>query len=242
MLSAVVAATVIIAALGPLTAGCAAVQGHALGVPATGITAGVTESGSSALLTETHRELSFMQTSRYQHRTVVDEQEGSFDFDCSGFLDYALGRALPADLAVLPTSTSQRPLAADIEQHLASIGEDGSVTDPWHVVATVADLAPGDVVAWLATENSTTGDTGHVMIVTGRPVRDPGRSGQWLVSVADSTLSPHAQDSRRNGATGLGTGTIGLAVDDRGRPVAFAWRGGISTRLQTTPIALGRPT
>ena len=40
---------------------------------------------------------------------------------------------------------------------------------------------------------------------------------------------------------GLGTGTIGLLVDDRGAPTAFYWRGGVSPQAKPTRIALGRP-
>ncbi len=231
----VAAAAVVLAGL---SAGCAT----ALAEPAAGHAAAArpvaTRSAATPLLTEARRELAAMRTSRYRHRTHVDEQDGVYDYDCSGLLDYALGRAVPAALAALPTSTSDRPLAADVERHLRAAGGG----DPWHAVATVADLAPGDVVAWLATADSDTDDTGHVMIVNGAPVADPAHPGRWLVPVIDSTVSPHARDSRDDGDTGLGTGTIGLAVDAGGRPVAFAWRGGISTRWRTTEIALGRPT
>jgi hypothetical protein len=69
-------------------------------------------------------------------------------------VDYALQRVAPDDFAALPTSTSTRPLAADIERRLRAAAHDTS--GPWRAVPTVADLRPGDLIAWLATENSTT--------------------------------------------------------------------------------------
>lgn len=190
------------------------------------------------LRAEVDRELSAMRITHYQHTTKVDEASGSFMYDCSGMLDYALSRVLPADAAALPTSTSVRPLAADIERYLRAAS--GSV-DGWQAVSRVDELGPGDVAAWLATENSKTGDTGHVMVVLAPPTRNPARRDEWLVQVADSTLSPHANDSRRPGQTGLGTGTIGLLSDDGGGPTAFYWQGGVSQQPKPTEIAFGRP-
>ena len=198
----------------------------------------------AALLTEVHRELTASRHTHYQHHTDVDEAAGRYDYDCSGLLDYALGRVLPAALAALPVTTSSRPLAADIEHFLHALPA-GTTTGGWTAVPTVAALQPGDVIAWLATEDSTTGDTGHVMIVTGRPEQNPHRPDEQLVHVADSTLNPHALDSRHPTAeqpsTGLGTGTIGLSVDSNDRPIAFYWRGGLTTTAVPTEIALGRP-
>jgi hypothetical protein len=95
-------------------------------------------------------------------------------------------------------------------------------------LARVDALGPGDFVAWQATEDSRTGDTGHVLVVLEAPAQNSGRAAEWLVRVADSTLSPHALDSRHPGTTGLGTGTIGLVGDESGAPTAFYWRGGVS--------------
>ncbi|OBK73472.1 hypothetical protein [Mycobacterium sp. 1165178.9] len=193
--------------------------------------------GPATLVGEIERELSAVRATRYQHTTAVDESSGSYFYDCSGFLDYAMGRVLAADLRSIP-HTKSRPRAADIEHYLHR-----GLTDPidgWQALARVDALGPGDVIAWLATEDSTTGDTGHVMVVLEAPTQDSVRPAEWLVRVADSTLNPHARDSRKPGATGLGTGTIGL-VADRGTPTAFYWRGGASPEAKPTEIALGRP-
>ena len=194
--------------------------------------------GAAALVEEVERELDAMRVTRYQHTTAVDEGSGSYFYDCSGLLDYAMGRVRPADLTPIPHAKA-RPLAADIEGYLHR-----GLTDPidgWQALARVDALGPGDVVAWQASEDSTTGDTGHVMVVLEAPTQNSARAAEWLIRVADSTLNPHARDSRHPGTTGLGSATIGLLVDERGAPTAFYWRGGVSQQAKPTQIALGRP-
>lgn len=195
-------------------------------------------SGAAALVEEVERELNAMRVTRYQHTTAVDEGRGSYFYDCSGLLDYAMGRVRPADLTPVP-HIKARPLAADIEGY-PHRGLTGPI-EGWQALARVDALGPGDVVAWQATEDSTTGDTGHVMVVLAGPTQNSARAAEWLLRVADFTLNPHALDSRRPGTTGLGTGTIGLLVDERGAPTAFYWRGGVSQQAKPTQIALGRP-
>jgi hypothetical protein len=194
--------------------------------------------GRVALLAEARGELAAMRDTEYQHETEVNAAKGEFYYDCSGFLDYALKRAAPAAFRALPvTASAGRPLAQDFEHHLRSAANGG---DPWQSVSTVSELLPGDVIAWLATPDSKTRDTGHVMIVLGAPVHNPQRADEWLVKVVDSTVSPHAQDSRGADDEGLGTGTVGLVADGSGHPVGFYWRGGVSKVAKRTDVALGR--
>jgi hypothetical protein len=70
------------------------------------------------------------------------------------------------------------------------------------------------------------------------PTQNSARAAEWLVRVAHSTLNPHALDSRHPGTTGLGTGTIGLLVDERGAPTAFYWRGA-PDRTRSSPVRWG---
>jgi hypothetical protein len=193
-----------------------------------------------ALLAEVHRELATMTDTGYQHKTDVDAGEGGYYFDCSGFVDYALAHSLPADRAALPVTTSTRPLAADFE-HLFSAAGAGTGGSPWRAVPTVAELRPGDVIAWLKPADVKSHNTGHVLVAIENPVHNQARPDEWLVTVADSTTSPHARDSRGDDADGLGTGTIGLSVDGAGHPVGYYWRGGVSTVLKHTEISLGQP-
>jgi hypothetical protein len=206
---------------------------------ASGRLAATDASSPQLLAAEVRRELTAMRSTRYQHTTDVDERTGAYFYDCSGLVDYAAKRAVPADADALPISTSLRPLAGDIERYL-HLGLAHPI-DGWTSLSRVDALHAGDVIAWLATEDSSTGDTGHVMIVLADPSANPARPDEWLVRVADSTLSPHGLDSRPRGDTGLGTGTIGLVADHAGAPIAFYWQGGVSGKAKRTGIALGRP-
>ena len=230
-------------------AGCAggSTEPGVAGVPGSASSAGTSDTAAGSpvapaqsLIAEIDRELGAMRSTRYQHTTLVDEGRGSFMYDCSGLLDYALGRVAPGAVGVLPTSTSARPLAGDIERYLHR-GLTGPIGG-WQALPRVDQLRPGDVIAWQATEDSRTGDTGHVMVVHATPVPNPARPHEWLVQVADSTLNPHALDSRKPAETGLGTGRIGLVVDEQGAATAFYWRGAISEHAKATEISLGRLT
>jgi hypothetical protein len=56
----------------------------------------------TTLLAEGRRELAAVHESHYAHHTVVDESHGVFDYDCSGFVGYALARVAPHALAAVP--------------------------------------------------------------------------------------------------------------------------------------------
>lgn len=197
----------------------------------------------SALLAEVRRQLANMRSTRYRHRTAVCEATGDYRYDCSGFVDYALYEVAREALLALPTSTKTRPLARDFVRHLRRVAE--GLPGPWTDPGSVAALRPGDVIAWLTPAGSATHNTGHVVVVLDPPRPDPERSGEWLVRIVDATSSPHADDSRADDSrapdgTGLGAGTMGFVAGDRGRPVAYRWRGGVSPEAKHTVIALGR--
>src|SRR5262249_13589691 len=69
------------------------------------------EPGHAALLAEVDREIAAMKRSSYTHRTHVDEASGVFEYDCSGFVNYALARSVPSALVELRRATVHRPLA-----------------------------------------------------------------------------------------------------------------------------------
>jgi hypothetical protein len=232
-----------LATFGTVATGPAAFAGGPVAaVPAahSAAAAGQESAGRLELLAEARRELTEMKRTRYQHKTEVNPEKGEYFYDCSGFVDYALTRSVPAAFEALPHDNSKaRPLAEDYVHHLHRVAA-GKNGGPWQTVRT-PDLLPGDVIAWLATEDSTTNDTGHVVIVLEPPARNPARSNEWLVKVADSTRSPHADDSRAGGGDGLGTGIIGLDVDSSGHPVGYFWRGGVSKKAKQTEVVFGRP-
>jgi hypothetical protein len=192
----------------------------------------------SPLLDEVCRQLRNMRTTRYRHTTTVREDAGEYVYDCSGLLDYALYECARPALLALPTSTKLRPLARDYVAHLRRVAD--GLPGPWTAPASLAELRPGDVIAWLTPSGSSHNNTGHVVVVLEPPVRNPARPAEWLVRIVDATSTPHTDDSRDGRATGLGTGTIGLLADEEGHPVAYYWRGGVSPTAKYTVMVLGR--
>lgn len=201
--------------------------------------------GSQVLLAEAERQLGAMRQSAYQHTTEVDEAAGIYRYDCSGFVDYALKRVLPAaydalDRGITRTPHPVRPLAQDIHDFLAGLGTAGSAGG-WRRLPRVQELAPGDLVVWLTPPGQDTTNTGHVMIVREAPARNPQRSDEYLIRVIDSASSGHASDTRGSSGAGLGSGIVGLLVDGDGRPVGFRWSGGLYQDVATS-VLFGRLT
>lgn len=192
------------------------------------------------LLLEGNRELVAFRTGHYDHHVSVDEAEGRFDYDCSGFLDYALARVDPEALKWLPISskTKKRPLAQDFFALFDEVGKKGK--GPWKSVRHPRNLKPGDIVAWLKAPDNDSHNTGHVMLVRNHAFKNPELSNEILVPIIDSTMSGHSEDSRPKGQTGLGTGIIGILVDGQGRAVGYRWKGGQSKHSVETQIAFGR--
>lgn len=192
------------------------------------------------LLLEGNRELRASRTGHYDHHVSVDEVEGRFDYDCSGFLDYALGRVDPEALRCLPitSKSKKRPLAQDFFTFFDEITGDGK--GPWKSVRHARNLKPGDIVAWLKAPDKDSHNTGHVMLVRKHAFENPELPNEILVPIIDSTMSAHAEDSRPKGKTGLGSGVIGIMVDRNGRAVSYRWKGGQSKQAVETRIAFGR--
>ena len=199
-----------------------------------------TTAGATLVANEASRELGSLRSSTYDHTTSIDESKGVFNFDCSGFVGYALQRAAPDAMASVVAATIARPLAKDFEGFFESIPVSGQI-GRWHRVARVLDLVPGDVIAWLKPADVVSSNTGHVLLARGGPIASSIHDGEVLVPITDSTSTPHGSaDSRSSaGATGLGTGTIGLAVDASGAPIGYRWSGDSSPKVEYTNIALG---
>jgi hypothetical protein len=195
---------------------------------------------AAALIAEIDREMAVMKSSSYTHRTRVDEAAGVFDYDCSGFVEYALARSVPSALAALRKATVPRPLAKHLVAFLKALPAAGS--GRWRRVNRVEDLRQGDIIAWLRPADSVSRNTGHVMIVHGPIGPDPGHPGAVIVPIADSTALPHRPgDSRSSsGATGLGRGEAVLIADDKGAPARFRWSRGPRSRERVTTIVFGR--
>jgi hypothetical protein len=208
---------------------------HVVGAPPSAGNAGV------ALLAEVDRELAHRKSGAYAHHTHVDEAAGEFDYDCSGFLVYALSRAAPDALAAVNETTTRRPRSSELVAFLLAIPV-GAAKGRWQRVARVQDLAPGDVITWLKPAGSRSTNTGHTMIVHGALSPIDVEPGAFVVPVVDSTARPHAPGDARSTEhrTGLGQGEIVLVADESGAPIRYRWSRGDGSRAKTTTIALGR--
>lgn len=197
------------------------------------------------LVGEAKRELSAKRSTRYRHRTTVDEPTGRFEFDCSGFVVYALSRVRADALAAIPPGPRGRARAEDFVRYFEGLAPSEA---SWSAVRRGVDVAPGDVLAWRKPKEIESTNTGHVVIVLERvglgaassAVATIGGVHEYLLRVVDSTESPHADDTRLDDETGLGAGIIGLVTDAADAPIAYRWRGGLSPRAFVTTIAIGR--
>ncbi|MBD2120983.1 hypothetical protein [Trichocoleus sp. FACHB-262] len=197
--------------------------------------------GSKALLREANRELKAAKASTYSHKTQVNEALGQFNYDCSGFLKYAIARSVPEALRSLQTATVRRPLAKHFVGFVTSLPS-GKVVGRWKRIERATDLAPGDIIAWLKPPTVVSDNTGHVMIVRAAIRQHPKRSNEIIIPIIDSTATRHGHsDSRHKAAeTGLGTGSIVLVVDDSGKAIGYRWSRSENSRRHTTKIALTR--
>ncbi len=171
----------------------------------------------------------------YSHKTDIDESAGRYVCDCSAFAAYVLRKCAPGTLAAIQrTSEHKRPLAVDFHAaFLIAPADHGALRR----VRKLADARPGDMLAWRAAEIVKGESTGHVMIVEEPPAADG--PDVYRVVVIDSTSLPHANDTRKDGATGVGRGTIWIRVNGDGEPAE------VSPRKKTGPfkphaMAIGR--
>jgi cell wall-associated NlpC family hydrolase len=190
----------------------------------------------STLIAEARRELAAVKSSHYVHRTQVDEPTGRFDFDCSGFVGYALARAAPEAYAELHRFAGRRPLATDFVSLAA-----GNKSAQWTRVASVESLAPGDLIAWTRPADVVSRNTGHVMVVDETPRRTA--TGEWEIPIVDSTAAPHGKRDLRKQShqTGLGRGVVVLSVGEQGAPLGYRWSTWSKSKLHSTQIVLLRP-
>lgn len=172
---------------------------------------------------------------KYSHTTHIDREQGICEVDCSGFVVAILREVSPAHLKGISTM-HKRPLAEDF-YHAFVPTEGNAVPAGWERVKRVEEGKPGDLIAWLKTDRQAGDNTGHVMLIAEKPVRDGEH--QFRVRIMDSTMSPHGDDSRPEGATGIGKGTIWLVVNGSGEPTGYRWKSRGGT-VHEVPICLGR--
>jgi hypothetical protein len=180
--------------------------------------------------------LTEIRETHYQHKTYVIQSAGTYDMDCSGFVDFLLRRVAPAQYAHVPIEPGHaRPRAAmyfDLFNGLPRNSMPG-----WKPIDRLADAQRGDIIAWALTASTQKpGDTGHVVIVAADPV--PVNAGEYSVAVYDSSGIHHDNDSRPKATSGIGKGVIKFRVDARGVPAGFQFNSRAHFHLE--PIAIGR--
>jgi hypothetical protein len=193
-----------------------------------------------ALRIEAGRELSVMKSSTYSHHTHVDEANGVFEYDCSGFADYALARIAPSALDEVRKATVARPLSRHFVAFFQSLPPNAPPNARWHRVIQAKDLLPGDIISWLKPTDVKSKNTGHTMIV--REVPAAAHDSVVDVPIFDSTSVAHGKgDSRTpSHATGLGEGTIHLIIGADGVPNGYRWSDGKRARAHSTTVTFGR--
>jgi hypothetical protein len=165
----------------------------------------------------------------------MNDTTGVYLCDCSDYLNTLLKRACPGAYRELP-NYQKSPTTKDYYALFSTLKTRSTPVSSWYRIQDVRNLCPGDVVVW---RNETAG-TGHVSLVLSEAAINPSRTSEVLVRVADSTLSPHADDTRAAGDTGIGSGVIGLRIDSKGQATGMYWRGGVSTMVQPVKVAVGR--
>jgi hypothetical protein len=199
---------------------------------------------SKHLLDEAFRQLSLMKNSQYSHKTNVDESIGKFEYDCSGFLNYALKESVLPAFLYLQDFSDTRPQAKDYVNLIASVPflSDGQITGYWGQVKEVTSLNSGDIIAWLKPKNRVSNNTGHVMVVVGNVEKHPIWKNEYIVPIVDSAASGHGSTDSRSptGASGLGKGNIILLVDDNNKPIGYRWSNSKYSKKQFTTVVLGR--
>ncbi len=172
---------------------------------------------------------------RYQHRTQVSEPRGDYRWDCSGMAAWILERSAPRARRALGPG---RPIARTFARTIARAPTDRPRLG-WRRVGHVRDARPGDVLAWERPPGFRSRNSGHVAFVVAAPVEV--HAGVWAVRILDSTSLAHQDDTRPDGVSGTGRGTMTFAVDADGDAEAYGWRGTESLGYIATPVRFGRP-
>ena len=184
------------------------------------------------------RILSNLRETRYDHRQAIDETRGIYRLDCSALACLILSSSAPESLAAVPVDPRHSHARAKNFCNTFLRAPTDRPRNGWLRVRRVIDARPGDFIAWKKDPMPPKGNTGHIVMVLERPVREA--DGTVRVRVLDASSGRHANDSRKKGETGIGTGTLWFGVDGSGAPVSVYW----SSRKRPPvrcPIAIGRP-
>lgn len=171
-------------------------------------------------------------TGTYYH--VIEDAQGgvfSYTYDCTGFVTHVLlkssRKAHDEVRRTMKIGDRFCPTPAQWQSFFQKVESQQNNFQSWRPVTKVTALRPGDILVRPG------GPVGHVMIIMSTPER-MGNTGNFKVKIADSTGSPHSDDTRKKGKDGMGTGYIRLVS---GMKMAWSlWMG-----ADTLPVWAGRP-
>lgn len=173
----------------------------------------------------------------YTHRLEIDPAAHRYGLDCSGFVSLVLERTAPAALAAVPQVAGKtRRLAADFYAAFAAAPATPA-PGAWQRIVRLADLQPGDIIAWAHPDHAAGEDTGHLVFVAAAPLPEPHAC--WRIRVLDCTSTPHGNDTRPAGTNGIGQGTMWFTASADGSPSSLHWSS-LERPAKIWPIAIGR--
>jgi cell wall-associated NlpC family hydrolase len=198
---------------------------------------GPANAAAESIYDEAMRILRSIKATEYKHKTDIDEDNGAYYCDCSGFVGYVLNRTVAQGDGKGPFGDGKkRPLAMDYEKGFAAAPVKADDGTRWLRIERLMDARPGDVIAWRH-EVPKPGNTGHVVILAERPTVDD--DGLVRVVVIDSTTKPQVDDTRAAGTSGIGRGSMWFKVDDSGKAVSYL-RGSKKAEPKSEAISIGR--
>lgn len=179
-----------------------------------------------------------MQHTRYEHKTAIDETNGIYHVDCSSFVGFLLQKSsLQAYTALSIDKGHARPRAQNFYDFFASLNENEQ-KEGWQGIKAMQSLQTFDIIAWKYDARLGKKDTGHMVIVYEKPIKEA--DGRYRVRVLDASKGTHANDSRaQKSEGGIGTGVMWFRVDEEGKPFGVYWSDR-SKSMSRHQISMGR--
>lgn len=166
--------------------------------------------------------LSTLKASRYEHKAVIDEENGVYALDCSSFIGLLLQKSSLQAYKALPIDAPhKRPRAKNFYAFFNALSEH-EAKKGWIAIKHMNTLRKGDIIAWAYDPALGKKDTGHVVMVHEVPVKE--KDGRYKVMVLDSSKGIHANDTRvEKSEGGIGLGVMWFSVDSEETPIGLYW-------------------
>ena len=169
----------------------------------------------------------------------MDPTQGVYKFNCSGMVGWLL-REYPSLYQEFWDHSGERPQVVNYCDRIAKMEAEPS--EYWERITSIWDVEPGDIIAWKRPMGQYERyPSGHIMVAADKACRSFRSDTEALLTVIDSTKQPHFDDSREvSKKTGLGIGTVGIGIEEDGKPTSYFWRGGLSTKEIITWVGFAR--